>query len=221
MKLKLAIVTALTMSMGSLFAAESSIDMKVLGAGYVPEYEKTAYDMGLSYNMGIDRYFAIGLEPGFQWINYKEGTGQNITVGGFTSEQKIERNAFVFPMLVNFRVRFPMGGEWGGKPKFVPYFTVGAGWSYLDGTAKTPQSDGTTNEENFYANGFTYQATVGMAYNLGSAMEGTSSDLAIVAELGYRGADLEVNNSNGYKFDASSGFVRIGIRYALGGGSDF
>ncbi|MCP4137839.1 MAG: porin family protein [bacterium] len=181
-------------------AAESNIDLKA-GIAYPASGDnspgKVGFDSALSLNIGLDKYFALGVESGFGWLSWKNSVGTD-PFSTVTLSQVTTTNAYTVPALLNARVRFDQRDMYG----IMPYIAVGAGYSWTFFS----RDSGT---RTFH--GFTWQAMAGCAFRIGE-----DSNMEILAEAGYRGA--AVTDSGSYELDMSGLIAHVGVRFPLGGG---
>lgn len=188
-----AVVTLFAAS--SLFAYESSFNARI-GTSYPKAAETLAFDSALSYHLGLDKYFALGLESGFNWVSWEVKQGDAV-VGNINASKTQNSNLYTVPAMANAIVRI----DQGDMMPVMPYFVAGAGWAwtYYD----HPDVD------NWY-NGFTWQSLAGVAFKLGP-----DSNMKVTAEIGYRGSKVKDGD---YTVDMSGIVAHVGVRFPIGGG---
>ncbi|RME87880.1 MAG: hypothetical protein D6767_11130 [Candidatus Hydrogenedentota bacterium] len=184
----------------TLHAAESTFDIKA-GASKAKAPDKWGFDAALSYNYGVDRFLALGLEPQFQWLNYDAvvGTTTDLNTGVTTNVVK-KINVYSLPYLLSLRLRFP------NESMIEPHLVVGAGygWTWSVGDTTTQYS------------GLAWQVVGGAAIALGGGGEwGSTSSIKILLEVGYRGYKP---SKDSVEIDMSGLMTRVGIRFSFGGG---
>lgn len=190
-----AIATAMLLAFSTaLFAQQSSIDIKV-GAGYPDAPSKVGFDSAIDLNLGLDKYFNLGLEAGFGWIKWEDKDAMvNYPNMGITEVQKA--NLYSFPLLAIASIRFAdVESSYG----FMPFISGGAGYSWT-------KYDHPDVSDTF--RGFTWQVSAGSTFS-----PGEGSVMNVILEVGYRGADIE--NSDSYQLDMSGVFGRIGVSFPL------
>ncbi len=191
-----AIVTAMLLAFSTaLFAQASSIDLKV-GAGYPKAPEKVGFDSAIDINLGLDKYFNLGLEAGFGWIQWKDNDFAQQVAGPVTLTKVEKANLYSFPLLAVASIRFAdVESDYG----FLPFLSGGAGysWTYFD----HPEFSDTFG-------GFTWQVSAGTVFS-----PGEGSNMNVILEIGYRGAAIEDEDS--YELDMSGVFGRIGVSFPL------
>lgn len=194
-RLASAIIAVMILGFGSaLFAQESSIDFKV-GAGFPKAPDKTGLDTALDLNLGLDKYFNLGLETGFGWIKWEDKDFTN-KVGNLSLTQVKTANLYSLPLLAVASIRFAdVESSYG----VLPYISGGAGYSWT--WYRHPEVNDTFR-------GFTWQAFAGLAFK-----PGEGSIMKIIIEGGYRGADIK--NSDSFKLDMSGAFVRAGLSFPI------
>ena len=178
----------------SVFALGSTLDVKG-GIQYPSDVEKVGFDSAATLNIGVDKYFALGVESGFGWIKWEDKDSP--VTAGYVTVAKVEKtNLYYLPLLAVATVRFSDFMESDG---FMPYISGGAGYSWT--WYRNPDF-----KDRF--EGFTWQAVGGVAFRLGS-----DSNLTLVVEGGYRGADVQ--DKNDYALNMSGPIGRIGISFPL------
>lgn len=181
----------------ALYAQDSNITIKG-GASYPDAPDKVGFDSAVAFNLGVDKYFTLGAESGFGWINWKQSGDDVQNLGGSgASITKVEKtNLYSVPLLATATIRLADMMENSGV---MPYITGGAGYSWT--WYRHPEY-----KETFH--GFTWQVMAGAAFRLGS-----DSDLQFVIEAGYRGAAVE--NADSYELDMSGFAARAGVSFPL------
>ncbi len=177
------------------FAVDFSLDVKG-GAQRPTDVKKTGFDSAADLNIGVDKYFTVGPEAGFGWINWEEKTG-TVVLGNQTLSKNSQINLYSLPVLGVAKIRLADMMESYG---FMPYIAGGAGYSWT--WYKLP-------EKTYRFGGFTWEALGGVEIKLGA-----DSNLAFVLEGGYRGAKVK---HTGLTLDMSGPVGRAGISFPLGG----
>ena len=190
-----AIIAVMILGFGSaLFAQESSIDVK-LGAGYPDAPGKVGFDAAVDFNLGLDKFFNLGIETGFSWIQWKdEGFAQQAYDLPLAQVEKA--NLYSIPVLAIASVRFANVKESYG---FMPFISGGAGYSWT--FYNHPEFNDTFH-------GFTWQASAGSVFALGEG-----SALNVIVEIGYKGAAIQ--NSDDLELNMSGPFGRLGLSFPL------
>lgn len=191
-RLALTLVIAATATV--LFAEDSNINFKV-GAQWPDAPDKTGLDTAITLNLGVDKYFTIGVEGGFGWVKW-EDKGLSTEYGPVTVTKVDKTNAYSFPLLAVATIRLADMKEQYG---FMPYVTGGAGYSWT-------RYDNPDFEDTF--KGFTWQVMGGCAISLGS-----DSNMMFLLEAGWRGAEVE--NDDDYQLNMSGVIARAGVSFPL------
>ena len=190
-----AIVTAMLLAFSTaVFAQTSTIDLKV-GAGYPDAPSKVGLDSAIAINFGLDKYFNLGVEGGFDWIQWEDNDfATKIGPLGLTKVEKA--NLYSFPLLAVAQIRFAdVESDYG----FLPFLAGGAGYSWT--VYNHPEFSDTFS-------GFTWQVSAGTVFS-----PGEGSIMKVMLEIGYRGASIE--NEDSYQLDMSGVFGRIGVSFPL------
>lgn len=190
-----AIFTAMLLAFTTaVFAQTSSIDLKV-GAGYPDAPSKVGFDSAIDLNLGLDKYFNLGLEAGFGWIQWEDNEFAQ-DAGNMTLTKVEKANLYSFPLLAVASIRFAdVESDYG----FLPFISGGAGYSWT--TYDHPEFSDTFS-------GFTWQVSAGTVFS-----PGEGSAMNVILEIGYRGADIE--NEDSFQLDMSGVFGRIGVSFPL------
>lgn len=194
-KLISSIITILfIVSATALFAQDSNITIKA-GVAYPDAPEQLGFDSAVAFNLGVDKYFTLGVETGFGWEKWKK-SGNSTDLGPINITQVEKTNLYSLPVLATATIRLADMMENYGV---MPYITGGAGysWTWLNNP-----------ENNVLFHGFTWQVMGGAAFKLGS-----DSDLQFIVEAGYRGAEVE--NSKNFELDMSGFVGRAGVSIPL------
>ncbi|HQO39499.1 MAG TPA: outer membrane beta-barrel protein [Spirochaetota bacterium] len=191
-----AIVTAMLLAFSTaLFAQASSIDLKA-GIGYPDAPSKVGFDGAVAVNFGLDKYFNLGVEGGFGWIQW-EDKDASVNYPNLNITQVEKANLYSFPLLAVAQIRFAdVESDYG----FLPFLAGGAGYSWT-------VYDHPDVSETF--SGFTWQVSAGTVFS-----PGEGSAMKVMLEIGYRGADIE--NEDSYQLDMSGVFGRIGVSFPIG-----
>jgi opacity protein-like surface antigen len=191
----------LLFAVNGAYAIDSNLDFRV-GAGYPYIVNMPALDFGLNFDLGLDKYFALSFETGFNWVNMKTYKG----TGSFTNPTTVTfSDGYSLPLLVNAKVRFDMRESIG----IMPYIMVGAGYGW---TFHSTGATMATLKTDTYG-GFTWQALAGIAIKLGS-----DSNINLIFDVGYRGSLVYLYTSaatNQFALDMSSIFAHIGVSFPL------
>jgi len=189
-----------------LFAVSASAQNVDVGFGLGGSYPKApdtvSFDSKLFVNVGINKFFAVGLETGFGWI--KRSAGDDMNFNGATIQAVSSTNFYSFPILLTATVFFPVGDY---ESPLKPYVSGGAGYSV---TNYAPSGN------NYFFHGFTWQAAIGLNYNLGSE----ANNMSVFIEGGYRGTMLERDMDLGAgsvtaELDMSGPFVKAGVSFPI------
>jgi hypothetical protein len=178
----------------SVFAIGSTLNVKG-GIQYPEATEKAGFDSAVTLNYGVDKYFTIGAETGFGWIQWKDETS-DIAIAKVSGVEVDKTNLYTLPLLGVATIRLADMMENYG---FMPYVAGGIGYSWT--WYRHPDF-----KDRF--DGLTWQALAGVEIKLGS-----DSNLSLVVEAGYRGAPVE--NSDNVEIDMSGPIGRIGISFPL------
>lgn len=196
MKRKILVAMAALLFSTALFAIDSNLQVKG-GAQFPDAPDKAGFDSAVTLNIGVDKYFTIGAETGFGWVQWKD-KGEKISGGPVTFTEVEKQNLYSLPLLAVVTVRFADLMESAGV---MPYITAGAGYSWT-------WYDYQTDTETF--RGFTWQVGGGLQFKLGA-----DSALSLVIEGGYKSAPVE--NSDNLELDMSGAYARAGISFPLEG----
>ena len=178
----------------ALFAQSTTMHIKG-GVQYPTDPDKLGFDSALTFNLGLDKYFTLGVESGFGWLKWKNDGGST-SFSEFSGTIVEKSNLYSLPLLAVATVRLAdMMEDYG----FMPYATGGAGysWTWFRNSEFKERFDG-----------FTWQVVGGLEIKLG-----TDSNLAFIIEGGYRSAAVE--NSNNVEADMSGFIGRVGISIPL------
>ncbi len=194
MKRKILATLAILIFSVAVFAENSTLNIKG-GVQYPDATEKAGFDSALTLNIGVDKYFTVGAETGFGWIQWKDETS-DIAVAKVSGVEVDKTNLYTLPLLGVATIRLAdMMEDYG----FMPYVTGGVGYSWT--WYRHPDF-----KDRF--DGLTWQAMVGAEIKLGA-----DSRLSLIVEGGYRGAPVE--NSENVEIDMSGPVGRIGISFPL------
>ena len=181
-----------------------------LGGSYPKAPDSIGFDSKVFVDVGLNKFFALGIESGFGWI--KRSSGDEIKFDGGTMKATSSLNFYSIPLLLTATVFFPVG-EYESPLK--PYISGGAGYSW---TVYSSANDPTFDKKNTTFHGFTWQAVVGIDYNLGS----DANNMSVFLEGGYRGTMLEKKyRSVTYELDMSGAFVKVGVSFPIIAASDY
>lgn len=195
---RLALTLVIAATATALFAQDSNINFKV-GAQFPDAPDKTGLDTAITANYGADKYFTIGAEAGFGWVEFKD-KGGSTEIDGVTLANVDKTNIYSFPLLAVATIRLADMKEQYG---FMPYVTGGAGYSW----AKFDNSDLPDGFDDTFG-GFTWQVVGGINILLGS-----DSNMMVILEAGWRSAELE--NSDDILLDMSGVIARAGVSFPL------
>jgi hypothetical protein len=195
-----AVFTAMLLALSTaVFAQQSSIDFKV-GAGYPDAPGKVGFDSAITVNLGLDKYFNLGVEGGFGWIQW-EDKDASVNYPNLNITKVEKANLYSFPLLAVAQIRFAdVESDYG----FLPFLAGGAGYSWT-------VYDHPEVSETF--SGFTWQVSAGTVFS-----PGEGSSMKVILEIGYRGADIE--NEDSYQLDMSGVFGHIGVSFPLSAASE-
>lgn len=199
MKTRILFTISLLILSISAFAVDSTLEVKG-GVQYPMDLEKVGFDSAVTLNIGVDKYFTVGAETGFGWLNWEEKVGASV-LGNLPLTEKSQTNLYTLPLLAVARIRLAdMMQSYG----FMPFLTGGAGYAWTWYTLP---------ENTYRFSGFTWQALVGAEIKLGS-----ESNLSLVVEAGYRGSKL--TNVDDKELNMSGYVGRVGISFPLETSSD-
>jgi len=203
---KLILVFASAVMFFAISASAQSVNAGFgLGGSYPKAPDSIGFDSEVFVDVGLNKFFAVGLESGFGWI--KKSSGKDIDFGSkappITSNDSI--NYYSIPLLLTATVYFPVGDY---ESALKPYISGGAGYSWT-----TFSASGVFNQKNTTFHGFTWQALIGIDYNLGS----DANNMSVFLEGGYRGTMLErkVNPYGTLELDMSGAFVKAGVSFPI------
>jgi outer membrane protein W len=204
-KIKVVIASmAVFFAITGAYAIDSNFDIRA-GVGYpYAAVDMPAFDAGINFDLGLDKYFALSFETGFNWVNMKAYKGSGS--GTFASNASVVLNdAYSVPLLVNAKVRFDMRESIG----IMPYIMVGAGyaWTFHSTSSRTDTYGG-----------FTWQGLAGIAVKLGS-----DSNINLIIDVGYRGSLVYLYTSGSATTDAvnmSSVFAHVGVSFPFQGSNN-
>jgi opacity protein-like surface antigen len=184
------------------YAIDSNLDIRA-GVAYPYIVNQAAFDAGLNFDLGLDKYFALSFETGFDWVNMKTYKG----AGSFTDPTTVTfSDAYSVPLLVNAKVRFDMRESIG----IMPYVMVGAGYAWTFHSTGAAMANLKTD----VYGGFTWQGLIGIAIKFGS-----DSNINLIIDAGYRGSLVYLYTSAASSqnaLDMSSVFAHIGVSFPLG-----
>ncbi len=203
-KIKLLITSlAVVFTINGAYALDSNLDFR-LGVGYPYVVNMAALDAGINFDLGLDKYFALSFETGFNWVNMKTYRG----TGSFTNPASVTlSDAYSVPLLVNAKVRFDFRDSIG----IMPYVLIGAGygWTFHSSGAAI----GSLHTDTY--GGFTWQVVAGIAIKLGN-----DSNINLIFDLGYRGSVVYLYSAAATPtnaLDMSSVSAHIGVSFPLSG----
>lgn len=203
MKSKLIAFLATAMFTTSVFAA--NIDLKV-GAGHATDQSKTGLDASIGYYFTPDPFFNFGPEASVFWLNYDEETSAG------SGTVTVNKNSFwSFPVLLNAKIKIPLGGDDFSKPMVEPYIKVGAGWGLSSWNISSSTSASGS------MNGLCWQIAGGSTFRLGSGGDfGESSAVKVIAEVAYRFFEPDLTNGGVTTRTKLSGLtVHTGLQFDL------
>jgi hypothetical protein len=197
------LLAALTIifSVSYLSAAETTLDIKT-GIGIPKAASKVGSDTEILLNIGLDKYFTLGLMGGFNWVDMSKSTASGGGSGIAISTVEAN-NAYTVPVMAVFQIRFASVQEEYG---FMPYVLGGAGYAWMFHSYTL----GTTAKSDIYK-GFAWEALGGVAFKLAD-----DSALSLFVEAGYRGDSLTNKGTSGTA-DMSGFIAHAGVRISLGG----
>jgi len=193
---RILIVLSILIFSVAVYAEKSTLHVKA-GVQYPDDPDKTGFDSAATLNIGVDKYFTLGVESGFGWVQWKD-KGEKVPGGEVTFTETETTNLYSLPLLGVATIRLADMMENYG---FMPYITGGAGysWTWYRSSYLKERFDG-----------FTWQVVGGVEIKLGS-----DSNLAVLLEGGYRYAPVE--NSDNLELDMSGFIGRAGISFPLEG----
>lgn len=209
-------VLALVLSAGSIFA--NSFEVKV-GSSNAEAADKWGLDAGIGLNFSVNEFFTVGVETGLQWISWDFATGATSGTGTLTSTEKVSFDAYNIPILFNPRFMMPMGGDgMGGGAAFIPYLSLGIGYSFMSGVTTYPDSwkaaYPTVKDTTETYSGLLAQPMLGVLIPVGGGGDfgGADTGMKIMVEVGYRYNQVEKDS---YEIDMSGLIVRAGANFAF------
>ena len=174
--------------------SESSFDIKA-GISYpnigTNNPDRPALDSAFSFNLGLDKYFALGLETGLNWVQWDMHHP-----GTYSDYDKKTSNALTIPIMLSARIRFDLRN----KLYIMPYITAGAGYSLS--FLLCPGKD-------LIYGGFTWHGMCGTAIR-----PVKTSFTEILIEAGFRG--ISMTSREDHRLDMSGFVARAGVRFCLG-----
>jgi len=194
MKIKLLIAFFMLTFSVSVFAINSTLDIKG-GVQYPNAPGKVGLDSAATLNIGVDKYFTIGAESGFGWIQWTDKTS-DVSLSKVSGAAVDKTNLYTLPLLAVATIRLADMMETYG---FMPYVTGGAGYSWT--WYRNPGY-----KDRF--EGFTWQAMGGVKIKLGA-----DSNLAVLLEGGYRYAPVQ--DSKNFEVKMSGPIARVGISFPI------
>jgi len=195
----------LMFSVTALRAQDTNLGIS-LGISYPADPEALAFDSALSLTFGVNKFFGIGVEGGFNWVKKDIDAGED-TFEDFTATQAATINYYSIPVLAKAVLTIPVG-EYGEAP-VLPIISGGAGysWTIFDGLS-----------ESYTFSGFTWQVMGGVLLNLGEGAGG----MKILIEAGYRGTYITDDiNGTEYELDMAGFVARAGLSFPLSGGDSW
>ena len=201
-------ITTILASLTLLFAVSAASAQQAnlglgLGISYPSEPDSVAFDSSVFFDYSANKFFSIGIESGFGWVK-KDLDTNDTAIGDITLTEAKTINYYSIPLLAVITISIPIG-EYDSP--LVPYISGGAGysWTIYDGL-----------EDSYTFSGFTWQVVAGFNYDLGYEANG----MKIFVEAGWRGTQIEdeIEGTN-YELDMSGVIARLGVSFALGGGS--
>lgn len=146
----------------------------------------------------VNKYFAIGIETGFDLL--KKDKGKKVKVGDTELTTAEDTYFYTVPALLTLKLSFPVG-EYSSPLK--PYILGGFGYSWT-------HTNCTGNNETF--SGLTYQALGGINYDLGY----DAGNMNIFLEAGWRWTDIDASiERERLKLDMSGFLGRIGVSFPV------
>jgi len=174
-----------------------------LGGSYPKAPDSFGFDSKVFVDAEINKFFALGLESGFGWI--KRSSGDDIDMGDAKVTLSESVNFYSIPALLRATVYIPIS-EYDSPLK--PYVSGGAGYSWTIYST----SNSYFGKKNTTFHGFTWQALLGIDYNLGS----NANNMSLFLECGYRGTMLEKKYKGAtYELDMSGVFVKAGLAFPI------
>ena len=175
-----------------------------LGGFYPKAPDSIGFDSEVFVDVGINKFFALGLESGFGWI--KRGSGSKLEFDNTPVTLSNSVNFYSIPLLLTATLYIPVG-EYENPLK--PYISGGAGYSW---TIWSQSGNTLSDKKNTTFHGFTWQAVIGIDYNLGSA----ANNMSVFLEGGYRGTMLERKiHGQTYELDMSGAFIKAGLSFPI------
>ena len=126
MKRKILVTLAALIFSTALFAENSTLNVKA-GAQFPDAPDKAGFDSAVNLNLGLDKYFTIGVESGFGWVQWKD-KGESIPGGKCYFDYRLKQRICIHSLLLAVAtIRLADMMESYG---FMPYISGGAGYSW-------------------------------------------------------------------------------------------
>ena len=181
-------------------AADKSVVDGKIGTSYAKDPEKFGLQLNFSYYRELDPYFALGIDPSFYWIRWRQRLDGITTESGIDGSKVKDTDAYMFPILGSAQIRLVNLKE--KLHGVLPYFNIGLGYSPM---LLTYENSSGKSKADFFG-GFTWQLVFGASFS-----PAKESKIEFLADAGYRSAKLK--NSDDIEIDMSGFVFNAGIRY--------
>ncbi len=182
--------------------AENVTELSIGGSTAQDIDDKTGLTTSFVFWNEFNYMFALGFNPSMVWFNWDrhvyddngERKTETVTIGGEEKEQPVKdtANAFLFPLMIDAKVQYPVNDV------IIPYAAAGMGY-----TVMPLMYD---NENNDMYGGFSWQVHGGVAFDIPDI-----DDFRFVVDIKYRNASLR--NDNKVELDMSGWSYSVGIQY--------
>ena len=183
-----------------LSAADKSVVDGKIGTSHAKDPGRFGLQLNFSYYLELDPFFALGIDPSFYWIRWRQRLDGITTESGIDGSKVKDTDAYMFPVLGSAQIRLVNLKE--KLNGIMPYFNIGLGYSPM---LLTYENSSGKNKADFFG-GFTWQLALGASFS-----PAKESKIQFLAETGYRSAKLK--NSDDIEIDMSGFIFNAGIRY--------
>lgn len=202
-KIMFIVSTLMIFTASTLFAQHANLGVKA-GISYPKEPSTVGFDSALNIEAAINKFFAVGAEVGFNWVQKEKNDGDE-TFGDLQVSQTLTIDYYSLPIIAFAKLYIPLGYN----SPVTPYIAGGAGYSWTDYN---------TDDVSYTFQGFTWQVLGGALIDLGYEANG----MGILVELGYRGTQVKRDfgsgsNSVEYELKMSGLIARLGVNFKIGG----
>lgn len=212
MKKLFSVVAVLTLFFAgtTAFAETANLGFTV-GSAYVLDQETFAFDSAITGAYSVNKFLAVGVQGGFDWIKKDASSGDSLAYGDkddFTAGETISQYIYTIPVLAVANLYIPVSNGFDEMFKFYVNLGAGYGWSIYKSNQDIPE--GQDPEDVF--SGLVYQGFVGAIIPLGAGAE----NMDVLIEAGYRGTDFRRTISGKeYELKMGSAVARAGLLFRL------